>query len=363
MRAMDDADLVRHMELRRIFHIDRHGTVDGVEIDLRHELLDPREWGTSLIGDSFSKRRSPREPFVWFPWFGKFDKELIRKEIIEDEIKHGREQPSEEFLDSWVRDHTPECFVYRGDKIVIDNIERIQIGDYFDHPHDSEIRYARLRIIRAKGRSQKITKPLMFVGNTSLFAPRAGRDFFYKIAHRICRHFKIKSLGEMDKIKEEHSYAYGALSRAQFLQYLTKDIRKLADDFLSRSVEHNTAFSTCTLIDSAVVVGYLWAKAESELGLKPLAEASLRSKAGGSLGGNKSGEARRNKRAKTWEPHARELANAIRKEQPSFSQDRVAGEIVARWKEASFDPPGHKTLKSLLSQMERNGHLPARKTT
>lgn len=142
---------------------------------------------------------------------------------------------------------------------------------------------------------------------------------------------------------------------------MSEDIRSLANDLHPPSPERHAACSTLNLVNSAVIVGYLWANAEAELGLKPLAESTLRMKAGGSLGGNKSGEARRNKRAKTWEPHARELANAIREERPSFSQDRVASEIMARWKEANFDPPGHKTLKSLLSQMERDGQLPTRK--
>jgi hypothetical protein len=67
---MDEADLARYRALSRITHIDRHGTVDGVEIDLRHELLDPREWETCLIGDILSKHRRREEPFIWFPWFG-----------------------------------------------------------------------------------------------------------------------------------------------------------------------------------------------------------------------------------------------------------------------------------------------------
>jgi hypothetical protein len=201
---------------------------------------------------------------------------------------------------------------------------------------------------------------MMFVGVTSVFAPRAQHDVFYKLAKRICNHFGVHSLNEFANVTQENTFAYGALFRACLIEHLTQETRRLADDLGSRSHKHNDAFSTWGRVNDGVIMGYLWAKAEAELGLKPLAESTLRMKAGGSLGGNKSGEARRSKRAKTWEPHARELANAIREEQPSFSQDRVASEIMARWKEADFEPPGHKTLKSLISQMERAGQLPTR---
>lgn len=358
---MTDEEFARYRALWRIFDIDRQGVVDGVEIDLRHELLNPQEWGTRLLGDTHSKYRSSREPFIWFPWFGAFDKNSIREEIIADQIKHGYVTLSKTFIDRWVRNHAPECFAYPGDRIVISQVERVAIGDSFDHPHDAEIRCAWLRIIRANGKSKEIATPLMFTGSTSLFAPRAGRDFFYKIAHRMCEHFGIKSLEEFKNIKEDESFAYGALSRARGIEYRTEKLRKLADDLGSRSREHHNAFSTWSLANDAVAVGYLWAKAEADLGLKPLAETILRVKAGASLGGNKSGEARRIKRTKTWEPHARELAKGIRGEHPSFSQDRVASEIEALWKESAFSPPGHKTLKVLLSEMEQRGELPARK--
>jgi hypothetical protein len=115
-----------------------------------------------------------------------------------------------------------------------------------------------------------------------------------------------------------------------------------------------------SLVNHAVAMGYLWAKAEDELGMKPLAESMLRAKIGGSRGGRKSGAARRDVRAKTWERHARELAVAIRKANPTYSQDRVATEIASGWKATEFDPPSHQTLKALVSAMEKEGELAPR---
>jgi hypothetical protein len=266
MRAMDEADLARYRVLSRITHIDRHGTVDGVEIDLRHELLDPREWETCLIGDILSKHRRRGEPFIWFPWFGTFDKESIRAEIVADEIKCGREKSSKTSVDASIRDLTPECFVYAGDRIDIDEVERIGIGDIFDRPHDAEVRCARLRIVRAKGKSEKIKTPLMFTGATSLTARTSGHDFFYKIVHRICKRFSLQSLSEINLDSKDKTYAYGALFLAHFIEWRTEEIRKLADDFLSHSRKHRDAFTTWSLVNESVLLGYFWAKAEAELG-------------------------------------------------------------------------------------------------
>ena len=43
---------------------------------------------------------------------------------------------------------------------------------------------------------------------------------------------------------------------------------------------------------------------------------------------------------------------------PSASQDVVADEILAGWKENDHDPPGHARLKQLVADMEKSGHIP-----
>ena len=98
----------------------------------------------------------------------------------------------------------------------------------------------------------------------------------------------------------------------------------------------STAWNTA---DRAVYVGYLWAKAEAELELKPLARSALRVKAGATSGGAKSGAVRRQKRAASWEPIARQMAKDIRAENPTFSQDALATEIDAGWKATTCRRP------------------------
>ena len=99
------------------------------------------------------------------------------------------------------------------------------------------------------------------------------------------------------------------------------------------------------------------------MAMKPLATSALRVKAGATSGGTKSGKTRQRKRAETWEPIAREMAKGIRAENPTFSQDDVATEIDAGWKATTWDPPGHSTLKGLISRMEQAGELPKRLRT
>ena len=77
-------------------------------------------------------------------------------------------------------------------------------------------------------------------------------------------------------------------------------------------------------------------------------------------GGNNSGLARRSKAAKTWQPHAKELACEARRLKPSASQDAVVAEIEFGWK-LDTPAPGHRTLKPYVSALEKAGELPPRR--
>jgi hypothetical protein len=129
------------------------------------------------------------------------------------------------------------------------------------------------------------------------------------------------------------------------------EFRKLAasgdpDDRLVRNAKE-----ACFAIAEAVRLGYLWAQTEAEFELKPLARLARRVKDGAISGGAKSGERRRQNRA--WLPIAKEMAKDIRAQNPTFSQDDVATEIDARWKDTTCRPPRHPTLKGLISEMEK----------
>jgi hypothetical protein len=53
-------------KLNAIFAGDRHGEVDGVIFDLRHDLLPPAEWSLPLLGSIADiTLTSPDVPLIW----------------------------------------------------------------------------------------------------------------------------------------------------------------------------------------------------------------------------------------------------------------------------------------------------------
>ena len=59
-----------HAQLWNVIH-GRREVVDGVDIDLRHELVPPDDWRPNLSLTFGTTPEPPwRAPFIWFPWFG-----------------------------------------------------------------------------------------------------------------------------------------------------------------------------------------------------------------------------------------------------------------------------------------------------
>jgi hypothetical protein len=74
--------------------------------------------------------------------------------------------------------------------------------------------------------------------------------------------------------------------------------------------------------------------------------------------GKRSGEVRRENRL--WVAHFEELAKQSRTKTPSLSQDDLATEIAALWRDGENKPPKHATMKKHISEMEHEGRLPKR---
>jgi hypothetical protein len=79
--------------LEKITQVDRRGTVDGVIFDLRHDLLDPKEWGTQTIGldEDWSKVRTYGRPFIWFPWYGEFNAAAVLEKSMQKNDGHSKQ--------------------------------------------------------------------------------------------------------------------------------------------------------------------------------------------------------------------------------------------------------------------------------
>jgi hypothetical protein len=185
---------------------------------------------------------------------------------------------------------------------------------------------------------------------------------------RILDYFDIESVFDprIDEILEKHPDELSHFERAwRELWCIGTKYRDELDKayFIGLGTSDDSASRTLSAIEHYLSLGYHWANAEAEARMKPLAISALRVKAGATSGGSKSGAVRRQKRAASWEPIARQMAKDIRADNPTFSQDDVAKEIDFTWQVKTCDPPGHSTLKGLVSRMELAGELPKRRRT
>ena len=103
-------------------------------------------------------------------------------------------------LKSYVQANTPECVVQNGDKVSIDRVEVVRIGDDFDHLHDLEVRNAYVRVAHANGEIEKIKTPIIFEGCTAVLHHDINDTSVYNIAQRIKRHFKLNSIRDMNLV-------------------------------------------------------------------------------------------------------------------------------------------------------------------
>jgi len=164
--AINDDEWKRLEALYAISFRTRCGAVEGVEFDFRHELLDPTEWQMrDAIGTGngdYAYGRRPGLPFVWFPWYGEFNKDDLQKEIddyFKAESAHttnvNGEPRKPKSKAEYRREFTPDCIVCSGDKLVIDYVKIANIDDEFSHLHDAELRFAYCKVIRPNGKTIK----------------------------------------------------------------------------------------------------------------------------------------------------------------------------------------------------------------
>lgn len=354
-----EVELQRYLALGRISHITRHGIVDGVEFDLRHDELDPRQWGMSIVADEGKYRvMGDGQPFIWFPWYGVFDKDALKKELIE-----GVSPPtSKRQLARELKEFTPEIFVFAGDKITIDHVEILQLDDPFKHQHDAEVRLAFLKVVHSDGRTVKLKTPIRLLGHTAFQLRGSHSNILGKITARIFEHHGIGSLDDpkvRSIVDDGGSFAGAALLYLWMIVDRNKEALSLVNGFDFDNPEYKDAFATHLTIEDAMLVGYYWANAEAQLKMEPLARSGLEVLRGAQKAGIESGNRRRAKAEKTWKAHALELAQQARKNDPSLSQHRLADEITFKWRLDTL-PPGHTTLTNFISDLEKADKLPRR---
>ena len=150
---------------------ERHGLIDGVEVDFRHPDLPASDWWADPSWWVWGYQRCG----VVFPTDAeraREDREAARQEGIEVPPAH---------------------FLGDGDKITVASVVH-KIGDRrFDHPHDAQIKLAYVRLHRANGEVIDLENPIPFYGRTRILQ-HGTREAFDQIAQRICDRLGVDDL-------------------------------------------------------------------------------------------------------------------------------------------------------------------------
>jgi hypothetical protein len=324
-----------------------HGDVNGIFFDLRHELLTYPEWSAPTLG-VFGGIQFPITdlPLIWFPWFDTLHEYEIKTDLENYEndpgsYEHARPIPPRPSALRKFAGVKPEYFAEIGDKIIIDYVEEFQVGNSFDHPHEEHVLRAFLIVTKPNGKLQRLSTPITYRGEHSVPDSYLFGDTL--IERRICEHFKIESVDQWKNVKDDKSYAYRALMQVSNLAHTLQE-QKLFE-------RHHCAHQ-------GLLLGYLWAKAEAEIHIKPLAETALRIKEANKQGGKESGRLRLERAEQGWMKFAKMLAREIREEKPSATQDEVAEDLVLDWRPTWPKRPRFPSLRKLVGLMERSGELP-----
>jgi hypothetical protein len=303
----------------------RFGIIDGVEIDLRHPDLESSTWFPPVF-DNVPVRPADA-PFIWFPWFGKFDPDALEEEARSVVMRgpkrslaqsHSRNQKGgsrnepksiqplptiEERIKAFIEDRTPECTVLEGDKITVARVDTKIVGAALDHPHDREVRLAYLRIHRAEGGDPvKLPTPLIYTGMTTVLDSDISNTNFGLMLERIMKKFKIASIHDTPLVQKpsdpEEQLAYRALRRAFSIASENNDESFGTEssngtvNIRSTSEDIHDGSNVWYTINDALMMGYLCAKWEMDPAVRAHAEDELKKKVTKDKNSKKRGDAR-----------------------------------------------------------------------
>jgi hypothetical protein len=384
-RPMAEDETNLDAALLKICKLTRHGTVEGVVFDLRHERLDPKEWLMEPIGIAGFSRpfRCEGQPFLWFPWYGPFGDTDVER-TIEGEIEFLKEKDANypvPSVDSLRHTYTPDAIIEAGDKIEIDRVDIEGEITGLHHEHDVQRRLAYIKIVNSSGSTYSLKKPIVFTGASATWTGGYAK-ILQKINRRLCARFKIESLHDprvnaiakrgaladaeaaqshrIDRsLKRDPADAETALLHAAILDRTDLDalLRRYARRTADRKDRMLVKATIKYMMDEACLVGYRLGRAEADLRMKPLAEGGLRSGTAAPKGGRESGASRR-KKAETWQSRALTWAQEERIGNPTGSQEDIVGAMKDRATKDDWLPSEGWLLKFL--RKEASGVLPAK---
>jgi hypothetical protein len=292
----------RERRILDIFH-DRHGTIDGVEIDFRHKELT-----SAWFPPPFNNLpvRLPNAPFIWFPWFGDYDKDAVGEEVQRVATRGPKRSPPsarsksqksvpvsgpksvrpiqlvEEEIARLMAERKPDCFVNPGDRVCVARVEPQRVGKALDCEQDGELRKVYLRVHRAGGgKIDEIPIPMIYKGFKSVLDDDLGVLNFVTIEDRILAHFQLSRIQDSYSVPNDGSYAYKALRKAYAVERSNngpsfKSIEKITVRLPNEEI-HDGSNIWYTIVD-ALMMGYYWAKAEVDPRVREYAEKLLKEK-------------------------------------------------------------------------------------
>jgi hypothetical protein len=384
----------RNRTLGKIIHETRVGEVEGIRFDLRHNKIKPTEWTMDHLGgfDGHVPRRISTLPFIWFPWYGKFDLKQLKAEIMEEFLsakeyeKNAPPTPREvygnitdveyaEYLraerknkrvtKTWIKDElefrTPDAIVNAGDCIRIHRAVMSIDDNEFMPLHDKAEIHLFVRITNETGLSKALNTPIIMQGATRI-TYRHGNKGIYSILARVRNHHGLNKINqtfvrEVSDNYNKKGYDYAALYKSISLSEHFLPLSWKLQRSNNRGRER-IGMKFLEAMDDACMLGYTWAYAEAERSMRPLAAAALASRAGAGRAGQASGVRRRAKAAETWQLLIKKEAEKIRSKEPRFSQAKLAEEIKFKFDDKV---PSHPVIVRHIAKLERDNELPKRR--
>jgi hypothetical protein len=385
----------RNLALSEISFETRWGEVEGVRFDLRHPQIDPSEWVMDHIGGCHcldAPRRTETLPFLWFPWYGKFDLAKTKAEVLEEFLaakeyaENGPPAPRESYGNisdaeyaeivtnerkqrripkTWMKDElkarTPDAIVNPEDCVRTYKAVKYLGHNKFVHAHDNSVIHLFIQIIDPQGNSRNVDVPIIMHGVTKL-TYRRGNKKIYSILNRVRKYhalakLDVKSIRDSSDNYTKSGSANNALYRAGEISDLLPSVWKLVHSAINRRSMMGLRFLNA--LDDACMLGYAWAYAEAEQNMRPLAEAAAASRAGAARAGQASGARRRAKAASTWQALVKREAATIRAEDSAVSQASLADEIKFKFDD---EVPSHPIIVRHIARLERAGELQRRRT-
>jgi hypothetical protein len=372
-------------EFNRLIRKRGIGSIDGVEFDLSHKNLDILRWPPFSILHSALFLPGEKvngvvenQVSIWFHWFGNYDPEALRVKLLRSRQYTMYESEDMENATKGVRKLTPpevedivaaskpKYHVNRGDKINVYRVDDEIVGDEFQHPDDSIVKRVYIQITRADKSIEKISTPYIVPGCRRVLAVDADNsDAYMNIILRIVDFYHLKNPKELERVEQTQSNAYYAAGKALSLYKRLKTAWDPSLDENGALVEVEEAAWLRSVVKDAVRLGYLWAYAEVELELKPLAVLRRAHSDATSKAAKRGVETSQKKAAaKEWrrlfKPFAIDYCAKIHNALPSKrgpSRSKIATEFASSWEGDEKDLAEHQTIVKEIIRLEDAGQL------